>query len=292
MNEKNMTALVSCFARAYHYRNNEVRVFDDDYAEKLLSPQEYDAISGNMSGGISYFNPGFEGDAQEALRWIVDNQLSPSVLGRSAFCEDMLEAAVKDGCRQYLVFAAGYDTFAYRNGFDDLKVFELDLPDMIDDKISRAGDAGNRAIYIPCDLSSSSWQEKLMAGGYEASEMSFSSLLGISYYLTKEQFEKLLEGVAAAACSASLICFDYPLDEAGDESIRNEQLAAAAGEKMQAKYSGGEIGRLLDKLGFEVVEHLDESSMTEKYFSEYNMAQPEHRMKAPEGVGYCLAALK
>ena len=188
MSEKNMTALVSCFARAYHYCNNEVWVFADDYAEKLLTRQEYDAVAGNMSGGISYFNPRFEGDAEEALRWIVDNQLSPSVLGRSAFCEDKLEAAVEDGCKQYLVFAAGYDTFAYRNQFDGLKVFELDLPDMIDDKKSRTDGDGNRAVYIPCDLSSPAWQDKLMQSAYDDLEISFCSLLGISYYMTGAQF--------------------------------------------------------------------------------------------------------
>lgn len=32
----NMTAKVSCFARAYHHNVNEVHVFDDDMAGKLL----------------------------------------------------------------------------------------------------------------------------------------------------------------------------------------------------------------------------------------------------------------
>lgn len=32
----NMTAKVSCFARAYHYNNNSIRIFTDDIAEKLL----------------------------------------------------------------------------------------------------------------------------------------------------------------------------------------------------------------------------------------------------------------
>lgn len=30
----NMTAKVSCFARAYHYNNNSIRIFTDDIAEK------------------------------------------------------------------------------------------------------------------------------------------------------------------------------------------------------------------------------------------------------------------
>lgn len=32
----NMTAKVSCFARAYHYNNNQVHIFKDSFAELLL----------------------------------------------------------------------------------------------------------------------------------------------------------------------------------------------------------------------------------------------------------------
>ena len=48
----NMTALVSCFARAYHYRNSNLPVFADHVAEKMLTAEEYDAISLNMKQGI------------------------------------------------------------------------------------------------------------------------------------------------------------------------------------------------------------------------------------------------
>ena len=68
---------------------------------------------------------------------IVDKQLSPSVLGRSAFCEDKLKACVTNGCRQYVVFAAGYDTFSLRNSDESLTVFELDYPQMIEDTTRR-----------------------------------------------------------------------------------------------------------------------------------------------------------
>jgi len=54
----NMTAKVSCFARAYHYRNNKVHVFSDSMAEKLLG-EDYDRIADSMAEGISFFLPGF-----------------------------------------------------------------------------------------------------------------------------------------------------------------------------------------------------------------------------------------
>lgn len=95
MEEKNMTALVSCFARCYHYKNNKYRIFNDNISEKILSSEEYNSIANNMSNGIKFFNPNFVGTKEDALRWIVDNQLSPSVLGRSIFTETALLNATK-----------------------------------------------------------------------------------------------------------------------------------------------------------------------------------------------------
>jgi O-methyltransferase involved in polyketide biosynthesis len=70
-----------------------------------------------MSEGIAFFNPSFVGTKEEALRWVVNHQLSPSPLGRAAFAEKMLENAVKIGAEQYLIFAAGYDTFSEMKSF-------------------------------------------------------------------------------------------------------------------------------------------------------------------------------
>lgn len=94
----NMTAKVSCFARAYHYNNNSIRIFTDDIAEKLLG-EDYNQIAKSMSDGIDFFSPGFEGTREEGLRLILDRQLSPSVLGRSVFCESKLAYAIANGCK-------------------------------------------------------------------------------------------------------------------------------------------------------------------------------------------------
>ena len=96
----NMTAKVSCFARAYHYNNNSIRIFTDDIAEKLLG-EDYNQIAKSMSDGIDFFCPGFEGTREEGLRPILDRQLSPSVLGRSVFCESKLAYAIANGCLSY-----------------------------------------------------------------------------------------------------------------------------------------------------------------------------------------------
>ena len=181
----NMTALVSAFARAYHYINNDAWVFADPYAEKMLTDEENASISQNMSQGIFFFAPEFRGTQEEALRYIVDHQLAPSVLARSAFCERAVENAVKIGCGQVVLYACGYDTFSLRNQHQELKIYELDRSEMIEDKLCRIEQNGLELScpveYIRCDLSQSSWKDALIHRGFDCNKPSFGSLLGISY---------------------------------------------------------------------------------------------------------------
>ena len=317
----NMTALVSCFARAYHYKNSERPVFADSVAEQILTAEEYSAISRNMTQGIQYFAPGFRGTQEEALRFIVNHQLAPSVLARSAFCERAIDNAVRLGCRQIVIYACGYDTFSLRTHNQSLTVYELDRPEMIADRWKRIAGCPTeslgigRAIFtkgengltgiedsqagrpraglepachvedIGCDLSRSAWKERLIEAGFDVERPSFSSLLGIGYYLTEDEFEKLIAGIASLSCEGASICLDYPINEEGRESARNRELAAAAGEAMKARYSYGEMETLLSRAGFLIYDHMDADEATEAFFKDSDMT-------APAGVGYCLAIKK
>lgn len=288
-----MTAKVSCFARAYHYKNNREWVFADSFAAKMLRQDEYEAIGEHMAQGISFFAPDFDGAKEDALRFIVEHQLAPSVLARSAFCEKALRKEIESGCRQYAVFAAGFDTYGLRHEAQDVCVYELDLPDMIAEKQQRIADEElrehDRVHYVACDLSESSWMKKLLEAGFCQEHDSFASLLGISYYLEKEDWRRILCSIGELWKEDSCICFDYPQAQAGDVSQKNEQLAAGAGERMQARYTPEEMEKLLEACGFSVREHRDHQEITGEFFAAYNRVNREHEMRAPEGVGYVMA---
>ena len=289
----NMTALVSAFVRAYHYKNNHIHVFADPLAEKMLTDEEYTAVSENMAQGISYFAPNFQGPREDALRFIVDHQLAPSVLARSAFCERAISNAVMLGCRQIVIFACGYDTFTLRTKDNRLQVFELDRPEMIADRQRRIRESGLepvcRQVWIGCDLALTEWKYDLVNAGFHAEKQFFGSLLGISYYLSKDEFRNLIKEISSISCAGSSICFDYPQSADGTESRRSRELAAAAGEQMKAQYSRDELEKLLSEAGFLVYEHLDADEATDTFFQDYNRSNMEHCMRAPAGVGYCLA---
>ena len=127
---------------------------------------------------------------------------------------------------------------------------------------------------------------------FDCGKSSFGSLLGISYYLSKEEWRRLIGTISSFTCEGASICFDYPLAEGGAESRRSRELAAAAGEPMKAKYSYDEMEAFLSEEGFLIYEHKNAAEATEAFFREYNQKNAEHVMTAPEGVGYCLAVKK
>ena len=304
MEQKSMTALVSAFSRAYHSLNNEITIFNDNVARRLLSDEEYVQISKSMSDGIGFFNPTFTGNAEQALRWIVDNQLSLSPLGRAAFAEKSLERAVQIGAKQYLILGAGYDTFAYRQPTwgSNLEIFEIDHPATSNDKRVRLKNAKlmipDNVHYIKADFMEEAWPKALLADRtFNCNKISCSSILGVAYYLSKRTFEALISAISEISPKGSSIIFDYPdensyTEKAGERAKKQSMLAGAANEKMLASYSYGDMERLLSAHDFLIYEHLTPQEMTKQYFENYNKANPLHRMTAFDNVNYCLAVKK
>lgn len=301
MEQKSMTALVSAFSRAYHSLHNDVKIFNDTLAMQLLSKDEYNQIAKSMTQGIMFFNPTFIGDEDKALRWIVDNQLSPSPLGRAAYSEKALETAVRIGTKQYLIFAAGYDTFAYRQPewAQSLSIFEIDHPITAKDKQERLKNAGikipTNLTYIKADFTTKLWETTLTATStFDRDQISFCSLLGLSYYLSKKAFTEMISVIGTILPKGSTIVFDYPdqdsyTDKAGERTKKQVLLAGSANEKMLASYSYMEMQQLLAGCGFLIYEHLSPEEITKQYFHEYNHANPKHKMTGFDNVNYCLA---
>ena len=286
--EQNMTALVSLFARAYHQKNKDIKIFDDLLSTKLITEKEYEMIGLNMSQGISFFNPTFKGSKEEALKWIVDHQLSPSVLLRSAFCKEAIEEMKEKGCQQYLDFASGYDSFAYYYQ-NQMHVFEIDKKEVIEDKRQRCKDVYIENIqFLSIDLSQENWINTLLQSDYQEDQLSISSMLGLSYYLTKDEFKKMLKQLSKYLLKGSRLVFDYPSIQESKETKINEMLAKEADESMKAKYSFAELKEILNQCHLTIIQHKNHQTMTEKYISNYNVYYKDDPIKAPEGICYCV----
>lgn len=285
---KNMTALVSCFARCYHTLNSNIKIYDDGFARRILSDEEYNNISLNMSSGISFFNSSYDGD--DSLKFIVNNHLAPAVLARSSFNERHLNNEIKLGLEQYVILGSGYDTSAYKVN-DKIKVFELDKEEMISDKKSRVLKANINCLnvnYVGCDLSDSNWINILREAGFDNRKKSFWAILGVSYYLEKKEFLNMIKILSGNMTSGSCIVFDYPTLEDDDEKIRKETLAGALNENMKGRYSREDILKISADASLKVYEDLDNNDINSDYFYDYNTLNPDSRIYAPEGINYCL----
>ena len=287
-----MTARVSAFARAWHARNRDC-VYFDPLAEALLGERDMGEIARNMAQGVGFFCPGFQGTPEEGLRWIVEHQLAPSPLGRAAFAEAELE---QSGARQYLILAAGLDSFGLRqpNWAQGMEIFELDLPGPSRDKRSRIAAAGltapDKLHFLEGDLADDAWMDALRAHpAFDPGRISFCSLLGIVYYLKPENFRALLRQLAKVLSPGSRVAMDYPARDASAQFERQSALARGAGEAMQAAYTRQEMEKLLQGAGFRVVRDLNPNEITGAYFDPYNKRNPDHPIFAAENVNYCLA---
>ena len=286
--EQIMTALVSLFARAYHQKSKDIKIFDDPLSTKLITKKEYEMIRLSMSQGISFFNPNFKGSKEEALKWIVDHQLSPSVLLRSAFCKEAIEEMKEKGCKQYLDFASGYDSFAYYYQ-NQMHVFEIDKKEVIEDKRQRCKDVDIENIqFLSIDLGKDNWINRLLESTYQENQLSVCSLLGLSYYLTHDQFKRLLKEISKHMIKGSRLVYDYPSYQESDETRKSEVLAKEANETMRAKYSFEQLKEILDLCHLKIVRH-DDYRITLDSLIHYNEYYKDNPIIAPKGVCYCVA---
>src|SRR6478672_6898966 len=111
------TALISAFGRAYHSTHDDPKIFDDYLADKLFTAEQHALFTDNLSRAYAFFDP--EGAActttqAEALSGFMHNQSLPVTLSRARYVEEILQQAITQGVKQYVILGAGLDTFAFR----------------------------------------------------------------------------------------------------------------------------------------------------------------------------------
>lgn len=280
-NESSLTSLVSAFGRAYHSKYDTPKIFDDYIAKDLISQEEFSAISKNMIEGIQFFNSDigqkFKDNQEEILKWVTQVQLSPTPLARAAFCENVLLNEVHLGLKQYVILGAGLDTFAFRHPEleNSLEIFEIDYPATQQVKKKRLDNAQfnipKNLHFVSMDFTAAFSHQELIKQGF-ANKKTFFSLLGVSYYLTKEVNESLLNDLFALVPSGSSIVFDYADEKLFEEKgLSNRvanmvKMAAVSGEPMKSCFTYNEIERILEKSGLLIYEHLSPASINDRYF--------------------------
>ena len=109
----------------------------------------------------------------------VGRDLRAFMAARSRYVEDRLAEAVAQGVAQYVVLGAGLDTFAYRNPFPALRVFEVDFPATQEWKRPMLAEAQiavpENLTFVPLDLEHKTLAEGLAGAGFDASSAASSA---------------------------------------------------------------------------------------------------------------------
>jgi methyltransferase (TIGR00027 family) len=252
------TALRVALRRAAHQLHDAPLVFDDPVAVSILGPTHAEELHRTPLRPDRPFST--------ALRAFI--------VARSRLAEDNLRHAVEKGVRQYVLLGAGLDTFAYRNPYPQLRVFEVDHPatqewkrDLLQrNRIS----VPDNITYAPVDFECQSLVEQLDNAGFDSHAPAFFAWLGVVPYLTLQAFRDTVAFVSSQPSRSGLV-LDYgqpravlpPLEQLAHDSLsaRVEQ----AGEPFQLFFTPAEMAAELS--AFHNLEDLGATGINARYFS-------------------------
>lgn len=271
------TALATAYARAYHQVADHPRVLSDPVVARLIgvTTEELLAVAEPTED-----RPG-SGATYRPRRLFF--------AARARFAEDRVAAGIAVGVRQVVILGAGLDTFAYRNPYPDLRIFEVDHPATQVWKRRRLTEAGidlpERLTFVPVDFEADVLGTRLEAAGFARADPAVFVWLGVVFYLTPSTVNSVLEYVARQARPTEVI-FDYlqpaETDEERAELRVREKRVAAAGEPWFSYFTPAEITARLTALGFTDIEDRSAAQLVDGYLdgpAEFEMRTP-HALRA------------
>ena len=252
------TALRVALRRAAHQLYDKPLIFTDPIAIPLLGETYAEELHRTPTGIDRPFSI--------AMR--------AHLVARSRYAEDNLAHAVANGVRQYVLLGAGLDTFAYRNPWPQLHVFEVDHPatqqwkrELLE---ASAIPIPQNLTYTPVDFESESLPEQLHQAGFDPTQPTYFAWLGVVPYLTLPAFRATV-GLIAAQPPDSGITLDYGQPRSAlpfIEQLAHDSLAARvklAGEPFQLFFTPTEIAAELS--AFHTIEDIGREEINARYFA-------------------------
>jgi len=130
--------------------------------------------------------------------------LRPGIEARTRYIDQRVLGALARGVRQVVICGAGYDDRALRFRQHGVRYFELDHAGTQSDKAARlAPIAGAGPVLVQADFGTDDVAAVLAASGHDASQPSLFICEGLLVYLTHDEGQRLLAGLAASAAPGS-----------------------------------------------------------------------------------------
>jgi methyltransferase (TIGR00027 family) len=196
---------------------------------------------------------------------------------RSRYAEEQLALSVAKDVHQYVILGAGLDTFAYRNPFPQLKVFEVDFPATQEWKRTLLHEAAIPVPaafrFVPLDFEHKTLAEGLTEAGLDFSRPAFFSWLGVVPYLSIEAFRATLRTIANFPAGTG-VSFDYGISREALGLLQRmafDALAARvskAGEPFRLFFTPDELDAEFRRAGFRRFEQRGSDELNDLYFAE------------------------
>jgi methyltransferase (TIGR00027 family) len=198
------------------------------------------------------------------------------VVVRSRIAEDEIARAAAHGVTQYVLLGAGFDTFAYRNPHEAVRVFEVDHPasqGIKRERLAAAGiDPAGRATLVPCDFAHERPLDALAARGFDIARPAVFAWLGVVMYLDPADVMRTLRDLVSLPSGTSVI-FDYAMPPETlawmPRQFYRRLLArlAAHGEPWTCFFEPGPLHADLVNLGFREVVDLGGDEINARYLA-------------------------
>jgi methyltransferase (TIGR00027 family) len=254
------TAQRVAIRRAAHQLLDQPKVLDDPLALRIIGAEAAEELRANPKEHHAF---------ARAFRAFM--------AARSRYAEDELARAVANGVRQYVVLGAGLDTFAYRNPYPELRVFEVDHPATQAWKRGQLQAAGIEIppslTFVPIDFERQTLDDGLERAGFDGGAAAFFSWLGVTPYLTRDACVGTLSFVAQMPAGSGVV-FDFAIDPALLNAGQREALdalskrVAAAGEPFQLFFDPAKLQDELKGMGFHRTEFLQGKELNARYFKD------------------------
>jgi methyltransferase (TIGR00027 family) len=253
------TALGAAGLRAAHQVLDGAAIFEDPLALRILGA-DADALLREAEAESDPY--------RQRLRWFI--------AVRSRIADDALAAAITRGVRQLVVLGAGLDTTAYRAlPSQDLRIFEVDHPETQTWKRERLAEAGialpAALTFVSVDFERATLAEGLAAAGFDFTQQTFFTWLGVVPYLTDDAIFSTLGYIAGLPGGAHVV-FDYvnPPDtmEPGRRAMHEALIARVAGlsEQLRNHFDSDALHARLKALGFREIEDFGWAEIAARFF--------------------------
>ncbi len=269
------TALRVAIRRAAHQLIDQPRVLDDPIAVRLIGP-------------------GFARDMERAMHPVA-RDFRLFMAARSRYAEDHLAAMVAQGVSQYVILGAGLDTFAYRNPFPALRVFEVDFPATQQWKRELLAEGAvalpPNLTFVPLDFEHKTLAEGLAEAGFDATCPAFFGWLGVVPYLTLDAFRSTLATIGLLPAGTA-VSFDYafpPETLSWRRRLVFNSLSArvaAAGEPFRLFFAPDQLENETRAAGFLRIEQVDSVQLNTLYFRD----RTDGLKLSPAGLGMLATA--